>query len=252
MILTERHAYANRWRSVTAEAKASFAALALVAAFVARPPVALGLALALAALAVVGARIPARSYAAVALVPASFLLVSAVTVAVSVRAGAWPAPLSLAVDPQQASLALAVVARSAAALAAMLFLALTTPMADLIALARRLHAPQTLVELMTVCYRAMFVLSEAIHDMRRAQAARLGYATWRGAMRSMGNATALLAVETWRRSIVMHQASLARCGGEELRFLEPRCEGGRGEIAVALTAGIVLVAMAALLRGGIA
>jgi len=252
MMLTEQHAYSNRWRSVSADAKAAFAALALVAAFVAHPPAAFGLSVVMAGVTVLGARVPLRSYARVAVTPWSFLLISAVTLAVSVQLGGdgW-LPVTLSVEPGQAAQALAVVARSIAALSATLFLALTTPMTDVISLARRMRVPATLVEMMTICYRALFVLLDVIHDMGSAQAARLGHSTWRNSIRSMGTAVALLAVETWRRSMIMHQASLARGGGEELRFLEPRREGVPAQLATALSFGVALVVAAAVIPGGL-
>jgi cobalt/nickel transport system permease protein len=247
MILTEQQAYANRWRSISAEAKAAFAALAFVAAFVATPFVAVALALVMAALTVAGARVRADAYAKAASVPWSFVALSAVTLAVSVRVGGGGFPVQLAIDSAQVSKAVAVVARSIAALSAMLFLAMTTPMTDLIALARRMRVPATLVEIMVVSYRSMSVLSDALADMRRAQSARLCYSSFAGTLRSMGAAVALLAVETWRRSIVMHQASLARGGGAELRFLEPERGSVVRELAVACGSGAVLVALAAVL-----
>ncbi len=253
MILTEQYAYRNRWRGVSADAKAAFATLAFVGAFVARPPFGqLALAAVLAALTVVGAGIPLRSYARVASAPWSFVLLSAVTLAVSVRlGGAGRLPFTLAIDPAQAALALTVVGRSLAALSAMLFLALTTPMTDIISLLRRLHVSATLVEIMTISYRSLFVLSDVVHDMRRAQAARLGYSSFSNTLRSMGTAVALLAVETWRRSIVMYQASVARAGGGELRFLEPRRERVGRELALSVVLGALLVVAVALVPGGL-
>ncbi len=250
MMLTERYAYGNRWRAVSVDAKAAFAALGMVAAFVAHPPVgSFAVAAALGTVTVLGAGVPARSYAKVATIPWAFLMVSAVTLAVSVRLGGGPLPVSLVVEPQQGAIAVAAVSRSLAALSATLFLALTTPMTDVISLARRLHVPTTLVEMMTICYRSLFVLSDAVNDMRQAQTARLGYSSWRNRIRSMGTAVALLAIESWRRSIVMHQASLARAGGDELRFLEPQRDGVPGQLAIASSFGVALVVAATLVPG---
>ena len=58
------------------------------------------------------------------------------------------------------------------ALAALLLLAATTPLIDLIALLRRLRLPEVLLELMVLCYRMLFVFSESVRDTRTAQAAR--------------------------------------------------------------------------------
>lgn len=250
-MLADEHAHRNRCRGVPAEAKAVFAALALVAAFVARPGLApVGLAVGLAALTVLGAGVPARAYARLASVPAGFLAVSAITLAVSVRGSDGAFPFALAIDPVQAQRAAAVASRSAAALASTLFLVLTTPMTDIVSLARRGRVPGVLVDLMTVCYRSLFVLSASVGEMRRAQAARLGYSSLPATLRCLGTAVGLLAVETWRRSILMQQASLARCGGGELRFLEPRRQRTGRAVGAAVAAGAALIALAAVLPGG--
>jgi len=252
MMLIEPLAYRNRWRHIPAEAKAAFAGLAMVAAFLAHPPVApFALAAGLAAVTIAGARIPARSFLRVALLPAGFLALSALTLAVTVHPASGAVPLAASIEPAAVARAVAVVGRSAAALSAMLFLALTTPMTDLIALARRLRVPAVIVEIMTVCYRSLSILSETIHDMRQAQSARLGYASFSSSVRSMGTAVGLLAVETWRRSIIMHQASVARSGGGELRFLEPEVHGRARALALAVAGGAALVTFAALVPGGV-
>ena len=46
-----------------------------------------------------------------------------------------------------------------------LFLVLTTPLIDLIAMLRRLKTPEALLEIMVLSYRMLFVFSEAVHDL---------------------------------------------------------------------------------------
>jgi energy-coupling factor transporter transmembrane protein EcfT len=95
------------------------------------------------------------------------------------------------------------------------------------------------------------VLSDAIHDMTLAQSARLGYSSFANTVRSLGTAVALLAVETWRRSIVMYQASVARAGGGELLFLESPRTGVAGELALAVLSGAILIAGVVAVSGGV-
>ena len=111
-----------------------------------------------------------------------------------------------------------VAGRSLGALSALLFFAMTTPLTDSIGLLRRLRAPETLLDIMTLCYRTLFVFSDAVRETTTAQAARLGYATSRQSLRSLGILTATLTVQVWQRSQALHAAALARNGDGPLRF----------------------------------
>ena len=136
-------------------------------------------------------------------------------------------------------------ARSLAALSAMLFLALSTPMTDLIALLRRLKVPETLLEIMVLCYRMLFVFSEAVRDTRTAQAARLGYATPALALRSLGSLTANLTLQIWQRSRDLHISAQSRNNDGPLRFLEPEYVSSRRDLSIATlgSAGLIACAM---------
>jgi len=80
------------------------------------------------------------------------------------------------------------------------FVALTTPLVDLIELMRRLRVPDLLIDLMTISHRSIFVLFECIERTYLAQDSRLGY---RNALRTWVSASNLgsrLLLETFRRS----------------------------------------------------
>ena len=138
-------------------------------------------------------------------------------------------------------------ARSLGALAALLFLVLTTPLIDLIALLRRLKTPEVLLEIMVLCYRMLFVFSEAVHDTLTAQSARQGYATSRLALRSLGGLAANLTVQVWQRAHALHVAAQARNNDGTLRFLEPEFANAGRDISLAAGSGGVLIALAVVL-----
>lgn len=239
-MLIEEAAYANRWRAVSPAAKAGFALAGLAAAHLAATP---GAALAVAALlalaACLGAGVAWTVYLRVAAPAVGFLALSCVTLLVSLDGDLhwrW-APNGLA---QVAELA----GRALASLAALLGLVLTTPLPDLLALLRRLRCPETLLDLMVLCYRMLFVLSRAGHDTLTAQQARLGYADSRSGLRSAGLLTANLALQVWLRAQALHRAALARNGDGPLRVMVPRYAHAGRDGAVALVAGAVLLAVA--------
>jgi cobalt/nickel transport system permease protein len=245
-VLIEQSAYANRWRAVAPGAKGLFALGALVAAFVvaSRPAGGLLLASFVVAVTVFGAGVRAAIYARVAWPPLSFLLIGSLSLLVAVDLQ----NSSIGIHLQSQHEAFVVIARSCGALAAMLFLVTTTPLTDLIALLRRLKTPELLLDIMVLCYRVLFVFSEAVHDMQTAQAARLGYADTRRSLHSLGNLAANLLAQVWQRSRGLHQAALARNNDGPLRFLAPVHAHARRDTAIAATVSSALVIAALWLR----
>lgn len=239
-MLIEQAAYSNRWRHVSPEAKACFALAGLVAAdAAASPAAALMIAVLSGLITCLGAGVPVLLYLRVAAPATGFLALSCLSLLIAVDIDfTWRwAPEAL---PRIAALG----GRSLASLAALLGLVLTTPLADLIGLLRRLHCPEVLLDLMVLCYRMFFVLSQALHDTRTAQHARLGYATMRQSLHSLGQLTANLAIQVWQRAHALHLAALARNCDGSFRFLKPTFAHAGRETALAALAGALLIALA--------
>jgi cobalt/nickel transport system permease protein len=242
-VLIEQCAYRNRWRFVSPAAKALFCLGGFVAAFAAgRAEAAFAVAAVIAAVTLFGAGIRLGRYLRIALPPLGFLLLGCLSLAYSLDFADHG--LALRWLPEGWAPLLQLAARSLGALAAMLFLALTTPMVDLIAFFRRLRVPEVLLEIMVLCYRMLFVFSEALHDTRTAQAARLGYATPRLALRSLGGLTANLTVQIWQRAHALHVAAQSRNNDGAFRFLEPQYANAQRDLWIAGIGGVGLIAAA--------
>ena len=97
---------------------------------------------------------------------------------------------------------------------------------------------------MVLCYRMLFVFSEAVRDTRTAQAARLGYATPALALRSLGSLTANLTLQIWQRSRDLHIAAQSRNNDGPLRFLEAEYANSRRDLWIAALGGAVLIVCA--------
>lgn len=247
-MLIEQSAYANRWRRVSPAAKATFALCGIVASFVAATPLAaVAVVCLLAVVTWVGAGIPVGRYLRVAAPALFFLATSCLSLALSLGSNADSGALSLHLTPDGLQKVAEVSSRSLGALAALLFLVLTTPLIDLIALLRRLKTPEVLLEIMVLCYRMLFVFSEAVRDTLTAQSARLGYATSRLALRSLGGLAANLTVQVWQRAHALHIAAQARNNDGPLRFLEPKFANAGLDISLAAASGSVLIALAVVL-----
>ena len=247
-MLIEQCAYANRWRRVTPAAKGLFAIGALIAAFAAtRPATAALVALLVVLTAIIGAGVPISRFLRVALPPLGFLLLGCLTLAYSLDV-APGGGFTVRWLPAGWTPILQLAARSCAALTALLFLALTTPLVDLIALLRRLKMPEVLLEIMVLCYRMLFVFSEALHDTRTAQAARLGYATPTQTLRSLGSLTANLTQQIWQRAHALNIAAQSRNNDGAYRFLEPDYAHSQRDIALAAVGAVLLILLAAGMR----
>ena len=221
-------AYSNRWRNLHPGEKGLFALLSLIASLLSSSAlVPLLVAAVMAAATLLGARIPWREYLRLAALPAIFLLWSCLLLAVSFSGGdillvKFP-PLHLTVSLshsgiERGELALA---RSMGATLSLLFLALSTPMTEIMALLKTLGIPKLLIELMTITYRQLFIFMEIAGQIRAAQEARLGYASNGSTMKSLGGLSGNILMRSLSRARGNHQGLLARGYDSEILFLSP-------------------------------
>lgn len=247
-MLIEQSAYTNRWRRVFPAAKGLFSLCGMVAAYAAATPsTACNVAVVLCAVTVVGARIPPGRYLRVAAPALLFLAVSALSLAVSLKIGDSVGELSLHPARTELHRVAQVCGRSLGGLAALLFLAMTTPLTDIIVLLRRLKTPDVLLDIMILCYRTLFVFSEAVHDTLTAQSARLGYASARLSLRSLGGLVANITVQVWQRSHALHLAAMARNNDGPLRFLEQDYPKSARDMCIAFSGGTMLIALSVVM-----
>ena len=242
-MLIEQSAYTNRWRQVSPAAKGLFSLCGLIAAFAAATPAtACVIAAVLWTASVLGAGIPPGRYLRVAAPALLFLTGSTLSLAVSLKIGTG-GNISLHLTQTGFAKVAQTCGRSLGGLASLLFLALTTPLIDIIALLRRLKTPEILLDIMVLCYRTLFVFSESAHNTITAQSARLGYATVRLSMRSLGGLAANITVQAWQRSQALHLAAMARNNDGPLRFLEHTYPNSARDLCIALCTGTLLVAL---------
>lgn len=247
-MLTEQSAYSNRWRQVSPLAKGCFTLCGLVAASAAGSArTALVVAVIMVFTTLFGAGVAPLRYLRIAAPALVFLATSGISLAVSLDFGSAATDISLHVTQPELSRVALICSRSLACLTALLFLALTTPLPDIITVLRLCKVPDTLLDLMTLCYRTLFVLSETIHETRTAQAARLGHSTIALSLRSLGSLVTNLTIQVWQRSLALHYAAMARNNDGALRFLDSGHPHTGRHVAVAATAGSLTITLAALL-----
>ncbi|MFC4101789.1 cobalt ECF transporter T component CbiQ [Paenibacillus xanthanilyticus] len=224
----DSYSYGNRLRSLPATAKCGFAAALLLLAYLAGPAEQAAITVWLCSWTVRRAGIGARFYAAalgsvlgfyllslpallVEVMPESAAMVPA---AVGVDIGRW----QLVLTEDGGKLALGLMLRILACSSCFLFLILTTPMADLFQVLRKLRVPLLVLEIMQIMYRFLFLLLQTAFELYTAQRARGGY---RGAKRTIAD-TATLAARLFDRTMSRYEGWMrglrARGFEDELRL----------------------------------
>ncbi|MBV5275881.1 MAG: cobalt ECF transporter T component CbiQ [Lamprocystis purpurea] len=245
MLAIDRHAWTNRWRRHHPGEHLLLAGGGLVLALT-LPPLTAGplLCLLMAGATVVGAAVPMRAFLGVMALPTGFMLTSAPFLALSLdlRDG-----LHLSCSPAGATLALEVTLRSLGALSCLAFLALTTPVAELVPWLRRLGVPAAVVEIALLIYRLIFIFAERALAGQQAQAARQGYSTRPRSLKSLGLLIATLFQRALERARRLEVGLAARGYVGELRVLTPerplsrRRLAGIGSLLLAVALGSVLL-----------
>ncbi|MFN3331576.1 MAG: cobalt ECF transporter T component CbiQ [Caldilinea sp.] len=226
----DAYAYSNRLYKLHPAYKAGCSLLALVLCLAISRPLASLLTLALMlGLTVFWAGLPWRFVLKVLLAEGSFLLAGVLGVAVSISTS--PAPGGVALGPfwmyigaESVWQAVNLFLRALGSVAALNFLALTTPMLDLMELLQRLRVPEVLIEVMGLTYRFIFVLLDSLERMTLAQEARLGFGNWRSSLRSAALIGTNLFIEAFRRSRALETVLQSRAWDGALRVLPQEYE----------------------------
>jgi cobalt/nickel transport system permease protein len=233
-------AWASAWRTRSPVDKLVLCAGLVVCALVLPVwPGGVLVALAAVVLALGPARVPARTFGRAARWPLAFVAVGALTAVVSVDGG-------LGWAPDAAARAGELVGHSVAGGAAVLLLATTTPMTDLLAALRRLGVPAAVVEVAGVTYRLLFVLLQSLTTIREAQTARMGHSTWRRSYRSSGALAAAVFTRSFDRARRLQEGLAGRGMETGLRVLPESLPSSRGFLAATAAGLAALVTVGVL------
>ena len=253
MHIIDQYAYSNRIRRIDPAHKAGLAFTVLLLCLLLNEPLVGLLAVGwMYLLAVRLAGLSARTFGRVLLGEATFLVLATIGVVLSISLtdprpiSPWAVslgPLWLSGSPASLYLGASLVLRALGAASAMNFLALTTPLVDIVELLRRWRIPEEIIDIMTVIYRFIFVLLESLERMRMAQESRLGYNT--SYFRAMNSAALLgsrLFIDAFQRSRRLQIALDSRGFGGSLRVLPSTYETDRRILwaGIAVAASLVL------------
>lgn len=221
----DQFAYGNHISRLNPAVKAGISLLILLTALIANHIfVSLFLLFLILLLIVFWAKLPAKAFFKILLGESSFLLLAVLGVAVSVSTipsegarsflGLW-----VSVTPDSLTHAVNLLLRAITCAASMNFLAMTTPITDIIYLLGRLRVPGFLIDIMTLIYRFIFTLFDVLSRMITAKEARLGFRDINTSMRSWGDIGTGLFLEAFRQSQRLEMAMESRCWDGSLRVL---------------------------------
>lgn len=219
-------AWASPWRRHAVADKAALTVGTLTAGLLLPAwPVSILVVVGLSFTALALARIPWRTWVMALTLPLAFVVIGVVTIAVQVGpqppdAVTWWQAGPLWMSEESVARAATVAGRSAAGACAVILLAVTTPLVDLVDAGRRLRIPAPALDIAALMYRLLFVLAEAAATIRQAQAARLGYVGLKRSIHSFGTLAAGVLVRAWQRARRLEDGLAGRGYVDDLTTLQ--------------------------------
>lgn len=251
MINIDTYAYSNTLKSVHPAEKFLFAMITLVVCLasptVITPLIVLAL---MAGGIIIKAGIPARFFVKLMILPLSFVLASVLTIAFSISAnptGFWLAQnvggFTVGIRYPDLITAVHISIKSLGAVSCLYFLALTTPMTEIITVLDKMRVPAIITELMMLIYRFIFVFMEIATTIRRAQSSRLGYISTKSSFRSLSQLFSALFGKVFLKSRELFDTMSSRGYTGEIRVLDKKYPVSRKNYLVLILLEIPLIVL---------
>ncbi|MHB9114840.1 MAG: cobalt ECF transporter T component CbiQ [Thermoleophilia bacterium] len=165
------------------------------------------------------ARVALGAYLKLIAGPALFMAISALPLLFTLRFGR-PGLIHMGLSPDGPQLALGVTVRALAGVNCLFFLILTTPIPQILGVMHRCRVPAVVTEISMLVYRYTWVFVGTVAGIRRAQEARLGYASYSRSYRSLAMLTGALFGQALERGRALERGLDARNWQGEFRVLD--------------------------------
>jgi len=163
------------------------------------------------------ARVDAKTYAELFIVPLWFAIMSVAGI-ILITGGqdvfwSWDIlpSFTLSITRESINQGMLVFCRIIGGMSAMIFIALTTPMTDIFIVFRQCRLPEVVIDLMMIIYRTIFILMDQVIQIYHAQLMRLGYSTWRESIHSFASLSGAAFIASWDAGEDLIKAMDARC-----------------------------------------
>ena len=179
------------------------------------PPLFIAAVLSAAVLAL--ARIDAKTYAGLFVLPFTFGVMGVAGI-ILITGGTdilwqWQLTpdLSLSVTRESINQGIFVFCRIVGGTTALCFISLTTPITDIFIAFRQCRLPEAVIELMMIIYRTIFILMDHVIQIYHAQVMRLGYSGYRESIQSFASLCGAAFIASWDAGDDLIRAMDARC-----------------------------------------
>lgn len=194
------------------------------------------------------AGIPTHVIAKLFAIPLSFLLIGVFTIALTISyssagmvLGTEIAGYFLGFSQDSILLAKKTFVISLSAVSCLYFLALTTPMTDIIYVMQMLKFPPVVIEQMMLMYRFIFIFLDTAVNIYTAQSSRWGYSGYRKSLHSLAVLLANLWGKTYFRGRSLFISLSSRGYLEGLRVLNPSYSWSLKNIGFIIVTETVLI-----------
>ena len=195
------------------------------------------------------AKVDAKTYGELFIVPLWFAIMSVAGI-ILISGGQDPfwrwdilPSFSLSITRESINRGIFVFCRVLGGMSAMCFISLTTPMTDIFAVFRQCKVPETVIDLMMIIYRTIFILMDQVIQIYHAQVMRLGYSTLHESLHSFASLCGAAFIASWDAGEDLIRAMDARCYDGKFALLG---ETRPIERIPSLAVGIFLVLSAAV------
>lgn len=193
MLLIDKYAYTNRLTKSNPFIKFGIVVMALLIATITKSNYINLFILALMIfLTIIVAKIPFDKYLKLLFIPSTFLLLSILTILISISkvdVYIWRIRLFnnyIGITSGSIEQSILLTTRVYAAISSTFFLGLTTPLNMLIKVFKRLHIPNSIIELIVLIYRFIFMSLQEAYEIHNGQELKFGYANARNSLNSLG------------------------------------------------------------------
>lgn len=250
MIMMDKWAYSSKLRERNPYSKLLFGVGNLFLCIICRSNVvSICIFIMMFALIVLVGKMPFGAYLRLLCVPMIFLIISTITVIFEFgHVGSAKAMVSLAdghiyMTAWSLTRGIQLFMSSFASVTCLYFLAVSTPVIDLIQVLRSCHLPKIVIELMYLIYRFIFLLLETGSAIVVAQDCRLGYKDRKTSMKSTTKMSAVLFVRAYQKADALFNAMESRGYDGDLCVLStikrPRFFEGLSMLGILIIEGVL-------------
>lgn len=194
MILIDKYAYTNNLTGLKPQIKVGIGITLLIASMVINNILALSCIMALMSISIVCiAKIDLKNYIKLLKIPMYFLFMGIIVNLINISFDSKSLIYSInifniyiGISKESFDTSIYILFRSMACLTCVYFFVLTTPFNQLLFLLKKIHIPDTVIELTMLVYRFIFIFLEEVSDIRKSQQLRFGYIDLKTSYKSMG------------------------------------------------------------------